>query len=714
MAYKVTFAGKTCTDPTEVFFSMAQFGQAVPESFYRANSYQNPLGGEPGEGYCILSRKDIDALDKNAVHEFIADADLGTASKLECAEVIFIKATRLIPGEPGDPKAPYLVHFADRRWELKNPRFVQACDASYNVPLPGVQGEYDEDSLQWELNGVELLGGVPWEWEEVVRDLWDLVGTLGTYPELPYEPHGIPQNLQYVGVSAYEALNEVLARLSCSLRYDQTNAEFSIVRIGAADFPFARAVKKWSKKRKTEDDEIIEGARGKAPYGVTVFFHVWEPPAALAKSHSIDIVGPFTTEEAVEDIYHPLWDDMLAELDADGEVSNLVELGVRAKERADQYFEQLVAGGTRVHRVYSGIVTDFLPGSVCKGVAWRMQWGPSDDNVMKDDCWSFVTEVMQAPEVRPFSTPDLPPDGRTAWVVLNDPSGSVGCSGSGCCYEDGNIWNYSDATCSWSKGAAIWIEPANDEALEGDRHYLGRLERQVTQDGKSRPLYIVGCCNDEGGSGGSSSGSGRGDCENCVEIKESECVNGNMVNTKSYLRLKNGCLEKSNVPCGISTDTRYSCVDGVTCLPDPAGAFATEAECLAACGAIPGVSYNCVTNSDGSKTCVEVSGTGGQYATLPECEAACANLCDGFCTYTAIGGQWVLTSNTCTVGCVCGPAPMTPPLPMQPPIQVPCVSKADRTRAVKEAERARGAGTGRGGGAPGTGEHGGGGGAGVP
>ena len=71
----------------------------------------------------------------------------------------------------------------------------------------------------------------------MVESLWNAVGValLGTYPGLPFTPDGTPEGFSYYGSCAYDALNEVLDRLSCALQFDPLTDAFSIGQMSGTD-----------------------------------------------------------------------------------------------------------------------------------------------------------------------------------------------------------------------------------------------------------------------------------------------------------------------------------------------------------------------------------------------------------------------------------------------------------------------------------------------
>ena len=194
-----------------------------------------------------------------------------------------------------------------------------------------------------------------------------------------------------------------------------------------------------------------------------------------------------------------------------------------------------------------------------------------------------------------------------------------------------------------SKGHASFVD------VVGTANPVGRLNQEW--------LFDHCCPDDGGGAGGGSGDDAEGEC--CIAQEKTKCVNNNLVTTTTYTRIKivDGKLvcTESSVPCGETAGKRYACVDGTQCMEDPNGAYATLEECQAACGIVPGITYNCA-KVDGRNTCVDPGDGKGQYPTLSACQAACVEPCTGTCTHVWFG-QWVLMSSDCSRDCGCAEPP---------------------------------------------------------
>lgn len=528
MASLILLDAEPCIDPVLALDGLASLTGDVPERaeaarrIQLATSYRCPLGEEPGIAYCLLTRKQIDGLHAPAAtypvrnlryHTLSVDAGLPT--KLIFKNLVYVDHKRVIHGKADDLNSLCLARFADPRWLLKNPAFAVTCNKRYNVPaMAWGPGHYHDDSTD--------ADGDPWTWETMLEDLWDLMGEdlgtgsasiLGAWPDLPtepdtlidYEPDGIPENWNFVGVSAYAALNMVLRRINCQLRYDPTKlltqGAFTIVKVGNPDLTFTTAIRRLEVTHEIEDDEPKESLFAQAPYGVRVFFHV-QPQyhgtqqtvtkdqfqwAGGQQVHSVDIDGPYT-DYVPADIYHPIWDDMLAVRDFEGEITNEDALEDRAQERSDQFYEQLIGdGGAMMYRSYSGPQL-LLPGSLCKGVAWLQDddggWVTQTVNhplkMVKVEAWGEWTDAstgLQPPNLRPSMMP-YPPN--TVPVFIRDSAGETCGSGSSKPLYSGVIQHNNPLTCEVLSECVVWVTDRNGSKLSVGNAYMGLLNGYKT------------------------------------------------------------------------------------------------------------------------------------------------------------------------------------------------------------------------------------------
>lgn len=341
-----------------------------------------PSGQEPGKIWILLTRYDINHINLNALHtlKIRFDADTLTFNNL-----VFSAPLRNIMGlgYTGGEKCIYLAELSDLRHLMRNKWFSNPVNVHYNVPAPdtGTVGDYHQDSMN---------GGSAWTWQGVLDNLWTLMtppSELGSSPQLGWSPHGVPQNLRFVGVSGWEAYNEVLKRLGVDfvLWPDGTTR---LVRRGETDTSLVAALAQWNiAENRFDDEEPLEIIRGKIPRQVVVYFpKIWEHYGAefttewrsgyqtsLMQAYSVTIDCP----DAIEDYTQAnskavLWDDMSALTNIGGTVTNSAGLAVRAQERADDYYRMVYTGGNRMLLTFNRWIFDtgLFNGSQVSAVAW--------------------------------------------------------------------------------------------------------------------------------------------------------------------------------------------------------------------------------------------------------------------------------------------------------------------------------------------------------
>lgn len=390
-------------DAVEEARNLAQLRYPLPAKWGSVNSVLNPLGPAPARGFLLIRRKDLDLIDQNTTHTL--EWEDGEGHTRTHRNLYFVKSQCITPGDPGDENGVHLMEVADYRHLLADPALGVACNKQYNVRAPA-----------WSQNATEanryyadtLNSGSLWTWQTLVTDLWNLMPGLGSLSTLPWTPDGTPEGWKFPGVNAWEALTEVLVRIGCAVKWDDTASSnaYSIVRVGATDSTTSTAIDQlFRDSLLLHDDEWVEGAKARIPGKVRVYFHVqyldygaeqttqrttaqWSTAAV----HQETITG--SDANADSNIIHGIWDDLPALANADGTISNSSALATRAQERADDFYRMISSdGGGRLRKTYHGIVNAVTPGSTIKGVIYRQDMlGLCDEQP-----GGLVTEVYRHP-----------------------------------------------------------------------------------------------------------------------------------------------------------------------------------------------------------------------------------------------------------------------------------------------------------------------------
>lgn len=375
----ISFAGKRLLDPRTLAASCRR--HQLPTPFLgRANSFRCTLGPEPGRGWVLLLRRDLDDLDLDGLHDlvFFDGVTRVTAKDLVIAE----PPVCVTPGVQGDAKSAYLVELADVRHFAANRYYAQPLDRAYNVRAPAAPQTYYADTLN---------AGTAWTWQTLLDHIWGYidVSQLGVAPALPFAPNGTPENFRFHGVPAWAAFNEVLNRLGCAFKLDPTKSASSgrsaLVQLGATDAKLAQAQKDRA-RRLVWDPYPLTIQRGRRPAGVVVYFPLRRTDYGTEKAtgwaagqqdstsplHAITVFDPDSTKGVQAASLAALFDDLPALVNFANAVTNTAALTARANERAADYYRMFHTGGQPLQARYAGFHQDagFLPGPQVTGIAW--------------------------------------------------------------------------------------------------------------------------------------------------------------------------------------------------------------------------------------------------------------------------------------------------------------------------------------------------------
>lgn len=394
------------------------------ESWYRkANSYSSPLGSSPGIAWLLMLRGQIDGLDKDGASGLTLKFGFDQTT-IEAKNMMFVDACRLSGGADRDKNALYLVQLADKRWTAA--KYGGVVDRSYNVPKPGdpnAEVEYYHESKKAAEGGGSEEEPEAWTWETMLTDLWKKIGTglVGEFPGMPegFAIDGTPQNFRFLGMSAYEALNVVLQRIGCALRWSHTAHKLEIVEVGAEDSKLTDLLTK-AKSSLVWDDSPIESNRGRYPEKVVIYFRrrdynigendddvTWIDHLQQFPIHSVEKATNKTG--AIAGTRVAIWDDMAAVYQRDGELQNESQLESRASERSNAWVKAAEFGAEKLHKRFTGIFP-FSAGARLKLVTWRNYGDGYFTEIWRQPgffsgmqggkaVWSLAAENLQPPDL---------------------------------------------------------------------------------------------------------------------------------------------------------------------------------------------------------------------------------------------------------------------------------------------------------------------------
>jgi hypothetical protein len=510
-----TYGGKKCCDPKRIRNDCRE--QELPTNWYgQPNKFMTAMGAWPGRGWVLMTREDINNLDRESPQDLIFTVEDLT---ITIKDLIYVRATCIVPSALGDPRSVYLVDLRDARHLAQNDKFANYVNKHYNVRAPaGGSSTYYQDSLNPDVE--------PWDWQSMLDDLWMAINVpllAASSPQLPFTPQGTPENFRFPGVSAWQAYNEVLYRLGCAFVLDhRTSQSGAIVQIGAANADYEQAQTTYFPERNLDYDPI-ESDIGKIPASVNVAFH------KIAQDYGTESTTGAGNQWSMDQVYiknapNPdaagtssyagssalIWDDLPAVINAlDGTIVNQADLDARATERANDYYRMLTAS-TLFHQRFAGIIDDpgFQPNSLVTGMAWydvgkgyftELVRKPPPLRPDEDGDWQDMTdqanEWLKAPDLGRATTPNYPDYDQV--VRINDTTQEANV-------YDAVVETYNPATLVPLTRETCWVYLLNGASVDPGSETLARingshLSTPNAGDSEMRPLYIADAA---GGGGG--------------------------------------------------------------------------------------------------------------------------------------------------------------------------------------------------------------------
>lgn len=205
---------------------MRTIGRKLPLEL--ANSYHCPLGKEIGRGWLFMLRDDVRKLSASTYYDLQFRSD---RTRVSFPTLYFVRSYRVTTGNSADPDSLHLVEIADKRWQASK----SSIQKSYNIrPIYSSDHDYIASTLR------DDDPEDPYTWREIAESIWNQVGSglLGVWANSlwpgggSYVPDGTPENIQYHGCSAWEALNDFVSRVGCAVRYNPLTDAFSIIQLG--------------------------------------------------------------------------------------------------------------------------------------------------------------------------------------------------------------------------------------------------------------------------------------------------------------------------------------------------------------------------------------------------------------------------------------------------------------------------------------------------
>jgi hypothetical protein len=323
----VIYGGLAAEDPTILLQECHDRNYPVDNWLGRVNQFVVPTGKGPGTGAVLLRLSKLAHLaparsaSVTPAYDLEFTDELGRVVTFKKISILNYKA--LEPGLRDSDEGVFLVELVDRRHFLKEP-----TDRAFNVS--------SADGASFLAS--TLTGGSPYTWQQVLDALWTDAG-LGTAPSLPFTPHNRPENLQYYGWYAWDAVCDFLDRIACRVKYDPTADTFSLVRLGANVAAADRALEALEDGvQRVWDTYPGEPEYAWRPKKIRVLFpRRPAPTAGTSPYYSHDIT--LAAANGVTGGMVILHDDLTA-LAATGAPTNAATLTTRAQERADDWLRK--------------------------------------------------------------------------------------------------------------------------------------------------------------------------------------------------------------------------------------------------------------------------------------------------------------------------------------------------------------------------------------
>lgn len=360
-----------------------------------ANSFYCPSGCYPSRGWLVLARSDYNKLDQYSttlqlnINDTNANNNVATLKNLS-----IVQAQCVTRGLATDPNALYLVEVTDGRGILSNKWFNFPTTSYYNIRSPAYPQTFHPGSMN---------AGTTWTWSTMLQNLWVQMGTfLGTWPGLPITPVGTPEGFWFPGVSAWQALCDILDHLGLTIKCDLTQASpYTIVVQDLADTTLTLLQTKYLTN--LEDDlEWIDSGAARVPATVKIFFRrrnsiygteetvrydslQWD----MTPLYSITVNAPAAYSSAVGEHYE--WSDFTVRYDQDNNpiAADVTQANIIANQRTLQYYAR-IAPSQYMSQTYAGALP-FTNGSKVDGVGWYMDY--------RGDGWAgWRTQIIYGPQ----------------------------------------------------------------------------------------------------------------------------------------------------------------------------------------------------------------------------------------------------------------------------------------------------------------------------
>lgn len=329
-----------------------------------------PAGKDPGGVTLLMNAAKFAALDLSAELPIVWTYSEGSANSATTTKTFIGYRVARAFDALAIVNSPVVVELVDERQQFR----FSATSKRFNVRQP-MGDEWVTDTLN---------SGTPYTWDQVLAQLAGDVPGL-TAPTLAAAPTSTPEDLVFDGVSAWEAICEVVERAGHGIAFDPVAGTVSTFKYGETQSGLSSQVSGLeTRKRKSRDNAYRAAASANVPEKVRVFFH-WQPGSAdnflPEEPHSIDVASSVTG--AIAGTVLPSWATVLAETPNAGTGSdpvNATDLQTEAERIAAAEVARLKREAQPSLRRFMGL-HEIAVGSEVSEVIWRTDRGSTTTEI---------------------------------------------------------------------------------------------------------------------------------------------------------------------------------------------------------------------------------------------------------------------------------------------------------------------------------------------
>jgi hypothetical protein len=345
----------------------------------KANGFWSQVGFDPGYGYLLLRKADIDKIDfTSSNHSLTFTTGKSTVS---ISSLCAVHATAVFAVNADKANNLYLLYLEDLR------RFGPwgSINRAFNVPT-----QRWTKSLPVDFYAGTLNGGVEWTWTQIVDEVWaDVPSVLGALNKAAASfPSASPSNLAFHGISPWDALKRICeltghifvltrsgeAKLIASSDADATNEALFTANVNRCLIPtreeWSTGVSLPATVRVFFQSHNLAFQNSSDPLTVTEldYYKSADDPDTPVTWRDV-ATNTITADPTVAGTIYPARSGLIARYDYDGSAENAAALTAEAASVAAKIINGLKRSAKPRHDLFHGPIA-FEPGSTVHNIAW--------------------------------------------------------------------------------------------------------------------------------------------------------------------------------------------------------------------------------------------------------------------------------------------------------------------------------------------------------